>query len=203
MSTTSNRTMNRGMFLVLALFAGFYFTLGSATAQMSFQQSETIKHGRELAKLNCGRCHAIGLEGESTHKEAPPFWTLFTRLPVNTIAEILVKKSTPETSDMPHFTITAKQAKDIGIWIAWVQPLAHGKRLVEENCARCHGVGAKDKSTHPEAPLFRKLLKRYPIDALQEAFATGIESGHPDMPIFKMSHIQTADVLAYIEGLQE
>ncbi len=203
MALMSKGASGRGMLLILALFLGFQLSSGTAAAQMSFQRSETIKHGRELAKINCGRCHAIGLEGESPHKEAPPFWTLFTRLPVNSIAAMLVKKSTPETSDMPHFTITRKQAKDIGIWIAWVQPLAHGKRLAEMNCARCHAVGSKDKSSHREAPPFRKLLKRYPIDALQEAFATGIETGHPDMPVFKMSQTQTADVLAYIEGLQQ
>ncbi len=37
------------------------------------------------------------------------------------------------------------------------ESIAHGKALVEANCARCHGVGADDASAHPEAPPFRTL----------------------------------------------
>ncbi len=175
---------------------------GVANAELSWKQSETLKHGKALAKLNCSHCHAIELEGSSPNEKAPPFWTLFTRRSIGTIANMLVKKATPDSSEMPHFTITRKQAHDIGTWIAWVQPVAHGKRLVEANCARCHAIGRKGKSTHPEAPPFRDLHKRYPIDALAEAFAEGIDTGHPDMPVFKMTKVQIDDVLAYLESLQ-
>jgi cytochrome c len=192
------------LLLTAIIAAGILLSPPSAfAAQMSYKESETLKHGRELAKLNCGRCHSIGLEGKSPMKEAPPFWTLFTRLPVDSIAEMLVKKATPSDGPMPHFTITKKQADDIGIWISWVQPMAHGKRLVEENCARCHGTEPGTKSTHPDAPAFRGLFKRYPVDALEEAFAEGIYTGHPDMPVFKMTNMQLNDVLAYLEQLQE
>ena len=196
-------------FGIAALFAaiiaiGFLLSSPSAfAAKMGHKQSETLKHGRELAKLNCGRCHSIGLEGKSRMKDAPPFWTLFTRLPVGSIAEMLVKKATPSNGPMPHFTITKKQAGDIGTWISWVQPMAHGKRLVEENCARCHATESGTKSAHPDAPAFRGLFKRYPVDALEEAFADGIYTGHPDMPVFKMTNMQLNDVLAYLEQLQE
>ncbi len=80
--------------------------------------------------------------------------------------------------------------------------IAHGKALVEANCARCHGVGADDASAHPEAPPFRTLSERYPLDALEEAFVEGITTGHPDMPEFVATPEQVADILAYIETLQ-
>ena len=128
---------------------------------------------------------------------------MFTRVPVSKIPQMLTKQSTPETSDMPHFTITKKQADDIGKWIAWVQPLAHGKRVVEANCSRCHASKKGENGAHAEAPNFSGLFKRYPIDALEEAFAEGVYTGHPDMPVFKLTPVQISDVLAYLESIQK
>ena len=62
-----------------------------------------------------------------------------------------------------------------------------GRVLVEQNCSRCHAIGKEGESTHPEAPPFRTLSSRYPIDDLAESLAEGIVSGHPDMPIFVFS----------------
>lgn len=41
--------------------------------------------------------------------------------------------------------------------------VAHGKPLVESNCARCHAIGPADKSAHPTAPEFRTLIRLYRI----------------------------------------
>ncbi len=78
----------------------------------------------------------------------------------------------------------------------------HGKALVETNCARCHGVGENDTSAHPEAPEFRTLSMRYPVDALEEAFAEGIVTGHPDMPEFQATPEQIRDIIAYLASVQ-
>lgn len=80
--------------------------------------------------------------------------------------------------------------------------IAHGKALVETNCARCHGIGETDVSPHAEAPEFRTLSERYPVDALEEAFAEGIVTGHPDMPEFKATPKQIADIIAYLASIQ-
>jgi mono/diheme cytochrome c family protein len=77
-----------------------------------------------------------------------------------------------------------------------------GKRLVEANCARCHAVGRMDRSAHLEAPPFRDLWKRYPLDALDEAFAEGIYTGHPDMPEFLATPEQIEAIIGYIGGLR-
>ncbi len=90
--------------------------------------------------------------------------------------------------------------------LAAAQPaeeIAHGLALVEDNCVRCHGIGKADKSSHPDAPEFRTLSKRYPIEALGEAFVEGIVTGHPDMPEFMATPVQTAAIIAYIDGIQE
>jgi mono/diheme cytochrome c family protein len=80
--------------------------------------------------------------------------------------------------------------------------LLQGKALVEANCARCHAIGATDTSNHPDAPAFRTLSQRYPIDALAEALAEGISTGHPDMPEFVASPQQIDAILAYVGSLQ-
>ena len=187
--------------LWLTLAAGF-FAAPAMSQEIGQKESMAITHGRDLARINCSRCHSIDLDGKSPVEKAPPFWTMFTRRDVATIADMLVRQAGPKHSDMPDFTITRRQAEDIGTWIAWVQPVNHGKRLVEANCARCHATGRKGDSLHAEAPPFRTLYKRYPIDALAEAFAEGVETGHPDMPVFKMTNLQINDVLAYMESIQ-
>lgn len=60
-----------------------------------------------------------------------------------------------------------------------------GQGLLSTNCSRCHAIGRAGNSTHPEAPPFRTLGQRYPIEVLAEALAEGLSSGHPDMPEFR------------------
>ena len=79
--------------------------------------------------------------------------------------------------------------------------VAYGKALVETNCARCHAVGLTDESTHPDAPAFRTLSRRYPIEDLAEALAEGISTGHPDMPEFVATPGQIDAIIAYIGSL--
>ncbi len=80
--------------------------------------------------------------------------------------------------------------------------LAHGKALVEANCAPCHATGAEGDSPKKEAPAFRDLSKRYPVDALEEAFAEGIVTGHEGMPEFEASPQQIDDIVAYLGSIQ-
>jgi mono/diheme cytochrome c family protein len=80
--------------------------------------------------------------------------------------------------------------------------VARGKAMVEANCSRCHAVGATGESTHPDAPPFRTLSTRYPIDALEEAMAEGISTGHPDMPEFIATPDQIEAIIAYIASIQ-
>ncbi|MDW6024789.1 cytochrome c [Mesorhizobium sp. BAC0120] len=80
--------------------------------------------------------------------------------------------------------------------------VARGRTLVEANCARCHAVGSNDKSPHPDAPAFRTLSSRYPVEDLAESLAEGISTGHPDMPEFVASPDQIDAIIAYLRSLQ-
>ncbi len=190
--------MKRLTFFILACIA---FT-GSAFAQ-SQEEVDAIVHGEGLAKLNCSRCHAIGLTGDSLNPDAPAFRTLAAKRNIPLIGWELMNKEWGKHRKMPQFEITADQVRDILVWINWVQPVAHGERLVTENCSRCHAIGLDDESSHPGAVPFRNLSTRYQVDALEEAFAEGIDTGHPDMPTFDASIEQVRSILAYINTIQQ
>lgn len=78
-----------------------------------------------------------------------------------------------------------------------------GMALVSHNCGRCHAVESRGESAHSEAPPFRDLLRRYPIDALEESFIDEIYSQHPDMPVFKVTPEQLDAILYYIAVIQK
>src|SRR6267154_3529304 len=80
---------------------------------------------------------------------------------------------------------------------------SRGEVLVTTNCSRCHAIGRAGDSTHPEAPPFRTLGQRYPIEVLAEALAEGLSSGHPDMPEFRFEIDDVNAILAYLESIQE
>jgi cytochrome c len=81
--------------------------------------------------------------------------------------------------------------------------LKRGETLVTRNCARCHATMRTGESTHPEAPAFRTLGKRYPIESLEEALGEGIISGHPDMPEFVFESSDVGAIIAYLKSIQE
>jgi mono/diheme cytochrome c family protein len=90
------------------------------------------------------------------------------------------------------------------VWPAAAGSLTErGKALVELNCAGCHATGTTGKSSHPDAPPFRVLSRRYPITDLEEALAEGISTGHPDMPEWVASPDQIDAIIAYIASIQQ
>lgn len=202
-SMTHGRISARRMAFVSAFSVMGLAGMGLAAGTLSAQAvNRAAEHGQKLAETNCARCHAIGNGGESPHPDAPPFRTLSQRFDVDTIDEALLTKATPAHTDMPTFDITPEQALAIAAYVASVQPTAHGKQLVELNCSPCHATGAEGDSPHEDAPPFRELGQRYPIEALEEAFVEGIETGHPDMPSFVATPDQIGDIIAYIESIQ-
>ena len=82
-------------------------------------------------------------------------------------------------------------------------PVSHGQALVAEFCGRCHAMGTKGKSRHPDAPPFRTLGRKIDLDEFPRVLERGISSGHPDMPEFKFSHDDALAVRAYLRVIQE
>lgn len=90
---------------------------------------------------------------------------------------------------------TASQADEAAI--------AQGRGIAEANCARCHAIGAEGGSPHPDAPPFRTLHERYPVENLEEALAEGIMTGHPDMPEFIFSPEEIDAFIQYLKSLEK
>jgi cytochrome c len=77
-----------------------------------------------------------------------------------------------------------------------------GLTFAQTNCSQCHAIGRVGESPLPEAPPFRTLHTRYPVEDLAEAFAEGITTGHPSMPQFQLDPAQINDLLAYLNSIQ-
>lgn len=80
---------------------------------------------------------------------------------------------------------------------------AKGEALVKENCSRCHAIGKDGESPHKEAPPFRTLSSRYPVEDLAESLAEGIVSGHPDMPVFEFNAHDVEAIIEYLQSIQQ
>lgn len=77
-----------------------------------------------------------------------------------------------------------------------------GRAFAQTNCARCHSIDRYTASPLSIAPPFRTLRQRYPLDTLAEAFAEGIDTGHPTMPMFTLEPDQINDLLSFLKSLK-
>lgn len=77
-----------------------------------------------------------------------------------------------------------------------------GQVFARTHCAKCHAIGKLDTSPLKEAPPFRALHTRYPVEDLAESLAEGIVTGHPSMPEFRLDPAQIQDLIAYLKSLE-
>ncbi len=80
--------------------------------------------------------------------------------------------------------------------------LKRGEELLQRDCARCHAIGRRGASPRKDAPAFRTLGQRYPIESLEESLAEGIMSGHPDMPEFAFDAEDVGAIIVYLKSIQ-
>jgi cytochrome c len=78
-----------------------------------------------------------------------------------------------------------------------------GSTLVKRHCAGCHATGTKGASRHPAAPALRELNRRYEPEALEEALAEGILTGHPAMPAFRFEPQDVRSIILYLHEIQD
>src|SRR5215813_13832201 len=80
-------------------------------------------------------------------------------------------------------------------------PTERGRAIAARECARCHAIGRTGDSPFGLAPPFRELSQRYALEALAEALAEGIVTGHPAMPRFTFHPREIDALLSYIGSL--
>lgn len=80
---------------------------------------------------------------------------------------------------------------------------ARGETLLRANCSRCHAIGRTGESPRVEAPPFRTLSRKYPIESLAEALGQGLSVGHEGMPEFVFEPADVGAILGYLNSIQE
>lgn len=85
---------------------------------------------------------------------------------------------------------------------AQAQRAQRGVVIARTYCVSCHSIDKVSPSPLRDAPPFRDLHKKYPVEGLQEALAEGIVTGHPSMPEFRFDTDQIGDFIAFLNSLR-
>lgn len=84
--------------------------------------ADTVAKGRTIMEANCARCHAIGKDDTSHHKEAPPFRVVVTRYPPENLAEALAEGIVSGHPDMPEFVFEPPEIEAIVAYLGTLAP---------------------------------------------------------------------------------
>lgn len=80
----------------------------------------TVARGYNLLNVNCASCHAIGVNGNSPHPEAPPFHIVMKSYPAESLSEALAEGLITGHPDMPEFVFPPE---DVGAIVSYLQTL--------------------------------------------------------------------------------
>ena len=171
-----------------------------------------VAHGRELAETNCGKCHAVGPDGLSPLPPAPPFRDVADFYDQADLEDGFMEGLSTHDPRMPEWQMTLEQAEDLTSYILSLKkpenaglansPAARGREILAAKCAPCHAIYPSGASVLAKAPPFREVVKRYPPEALEEALAEGIATGHEAMPQFAFKADDVTSIIAYLGTLK-
>jgi cytochrome c len=85
-------------------------------------QEGRVQRGRTFVQTHCASCHAVGRVGESPLSIAPPFRTLHTRYPVESLAEAFAEGITTGHPTMPEFRLDPAQINDVIAYLRTLGP---------------------------------------------------------------------------------
>jgi cytochrome c len=97
-----------------------FFVLMFAMVLAEVATADTVERGRLLLQENCSRCHAIGREGISPHKQAPPFRVVIKRYGALSLSEALGEGLITGHPDMPEFKF---EPEDVGAIVDYLRTL--------------------------------------------------------------------------------
>src|SRR5215203_3890256 len=87
--------------------------IAAALTSPAAAQSARAQRGFVFAQTHCAGCHAIGQAGESPLAIAPPFRTLHTRYPVESLSEAFAEGITTGHPSMPEFRLDPAEINDV------------------------------------------------------------------------------------------
>jgi len=102
----------------LVLCAAAIFTASIAAET----DGDVAAKGHDILAANCGRCHAIEQEGESSHAQAPPFRVVVSRYPPSDLAEALAEGIMSGHPDMPEFVFEPPEIEAILAYLGSLEP---------------------------------------------------------------------------------
>lgn len=102
----------------LSIAAIFTMALALPAAAATDQE---VARGLKIAEENCAVCHAIGKEGDSQHPAAPPFRTLSSRYPVETLEEALAEGIVTGHPFMPEVELEPEEITDFIAYLRSIQ----------------------------------------------------------------------------------
>ena len=98
----------------LAVMISRYAIIGlTLTTTPALAASPAEQRGKTFAQNNCARCHSIDRATESPLKIAPPFRTLHTRYPIESLQEALAEGIVTGHPTMPEFQLDPDQIHDL------------------------------------------------------------------------------------------
>jgi mono/diheme cytochrome c family protein len=182
----------------------------AAAPALAQDEAQKIAEGKRLAEINCTRCHNIEAEGESPLTDAPPFREIAANYDEMELVDGFMEGLAVRHPLMPDWEVTEPQAEELAAFVmslgggakAASDPVTQGFDLLRANCARCHAIDQVSLSPEPKAPPFRDLVKKYEPQALEEALAEGIVTGHEQMPQFAFEPGQVSAIVAYLDSLK-
>ena len=110
-----------GLYMVVAICC--LAPVGAARSSENVE-ADAIATGRQLAVQFCSGCHAIDKVGDSPNPASPPFRTLSSRYPIESLEEALAEGISVGHAEMPQFEFGPSQVADLISYLKSVQP--HG-----------------------------------------------------------------------------
>jgi len=173
---------------------------------VGFCRADDVSTGKQLANINCARCHALGEIGDSPFKAAPPFRIIHENYSEGELEDSFNEGVAVAHPAMPDWNMTSDEARQLAAFVMSFgeqkKDVSKGRALAVANCSRCHAIDDASENSFAAAPPFRDVVKRYDPEALAEALAEGIATGHPAMPEFEFSVEQVGSLLAYFKDLE-
>ena len=119
-----------------------------------------------------------------------------------------LRNQPPENAQPLQRRVATSQAdtsllpRRVAVAVNCTAPVAEseGKAILENNCGRCHSLGASGEAPSAASTAFagRFTSNTHIFDQLEEGFAEGMGSRHRDMPQIQFSPDQVAAILNYL-----
>ncbi len=183
----------------------------AASPALAQDEAAKIAEGKRLAEINCARCHNLEATGESPLTDALPFREIAANYDEMELVDGFMEGLAVRHPLMPDWEVTEPQAEELAAFVMSLgtgnaksanDPVTQGFDLLRANCASCHAIDATSLSPEAKAPPFRDVVKRYEPQALEEALAEGIVTGHEQMPEFAFEPDQVSAIVAYLDTLK-